>query len=181
LPDEPSCEKYAESHIATLGRDQEKNAMSDENYYQARREELKARYLAKGDGLPVRTGGVDHLALISSDLDATIRFYTELIGMRLTRIVQNRDEPTSTHIFLDMGGGNQLAFFDFPKHGADRTVRGVGSMHHIALKAESSQMKAIVSKLEEKHTEYSMHGSVDSGSVYVRDPDGILVEVTTGY
>jgi len=181
LPDEPSCEKYAESRISTLERDQEKNAMSDENHYQARREELKARYLAKGDALPVRTAGVDHLALISSDLDATIKFYTELIGMRLTRIVQNRDEPTSTHIFLDMGGGNQLAFFDFPKHGADRTVRGVGSMHHIALKAEPSQMKAIVSKLEEKHTEYSMHGSVDSGSVYVRDPDGILVEVTPGY
>src|ERR1700758_3228254 len=108
--------------------------MPDQNFYQARREELKTRYLAKGESASPspRTRGVDHLALISSDLEATIRFYTETIGMRLTRIVQNRDDPSSTHIFLDMGGGNQLAFFDFPEHGPDRTVRGVGSMHHIA-------------------------------------------------
>jgi catechol 2,3-dioxygenase-like lactoylglutathione lyase family enzyme len=157
--------------------------MPDQNYYQARREELKARYLAKGESASPspRTRGVDHLALISSDLEATIRFYTETIGMRLTRIVQNRDDPSSTHIFLDMGGGNQLAFFDFPEHGPDRTVRGVGSMHHIALKGEPAQMHAIIANLEERHLPYSLHGTAESGSVYIRDPDGILVEITTGY
>jgi catechol 2,3-dioxygenase-like lactoylglutathione lyase family enzyme len=91
--------------------------MADLSLYQKRREELSRRYLqTEAPALqPVYTGGVDHLALISSDLEATIHFYTEVIGMRLTRIVQNRDEPTSTHIFLDMGGGNLLAFFDFPE------------------------------------------------------------------
>jgi len=101
--------------------------------------------------------------------------------MRLTRIVQNRDEPTSTHIFLDMGGGNQLAFFDFPEKGPARTVRGVGSMHHVALKAQPEQFRALLAALQEKHIPYSLHGTPESGSVYVRDPDDILVEVTTGY
>src|SRR5713101_1272442 len=105
--------------------------MADLSLYQKRREELSRRYLQTTPLPPVYTGGVDHLALISSDLEATIHFYNEVIGMRLTRIVQNRDEPTSTHIFLDMGGGNQLAFFDFPEKGPARTVRGVGSMHHV--------------------------------------------------
>jgi len=157
--------------------------MPDQSYYQARREELKTRYLAKGEEAqrPPSTGGVDHLALISSNLDATIEFYTEVIGMQLTRIVQNRDEPTSTHIFLDMGGGNQLAFFDFPEHGPSRTVRGVGSMHHVALKGEPAQMRAIIATLDDRHIPYSLHGSAESGSVYIRDPDGILIEVTTGY
>jgi hypothetical protein len=91
--------------------------MADLNFYEKRRDALKLRYLSETDSLaqPVRTAGVDHLALISSNLEATIDFYTRLLGMHLTRIVQNRDEPTSTHIFLDMGGGNQLAFFDFPE------------------------------------------------------------------
>ena len=157
--------------------------MPDQIFYQSRREELKARYLANGEPAQhsVRTGGVDHLALISSDLDATIKFYTEVLGMRLTRIVQNRDEPTSTHIFLDMGGGNQLAFFDFPEHGPSRTVRGVGSMHHVALKGEPAQMRTIIATLDSRRIPYSLHGSADAGSVYVRDPDGILIEVTTGY
>ncbi len=96
--------------------------MAEHDVYQARRQELKARYLPHGEAPAgtVPTAGVDHLALICSDLEATIEFYTTLLGMRLTRIMTNRDEPSSTHIFLDMGGGNQLAFFDFPKKGPDR-------------------------------------------------------------
>ena len=91
--------------------------MTDVNSYQKRRQELIRRYLSDGSGepKPVQTGGIDHLALICGDLDATIRFYVEVLGMRITRIVQNRDDPTSTPIFFDMGGGNQLAFFDFQR------------------------------------------------------------------
>jgi catechol 2,3-dioxygenase-like lactoylglutathione lyase family enzyme len=157
--------------------------MPELSFYQTRREELKQRYRPTTEPAPqpVPTGGVDHLALICSDLDATIRFYTEVLGMRLTRIVPNRDEPTSTHIFLDMGGGNQLAFFDFPEKGPARTVRGVGSMHHVALKARPEQFRTLLATLQGKQIPYSLHGSPESGSVYVRDPDDILVEITTGY
>src|SRR5262245_56297157 len=134
--------------------------MPELKVYQASREELKQRYLSAAGEAPqsVNTGGVDHLALISSDLDATIQFYTDVLGMRLTKVVANRDEPTSTHIFLDMGGGNQLAFFDFPEKGPARTVRGVGSMHHVALKATSEKFHSIVTTLKEKHIPYSLHG-----------------------
>jgi catechol 2,3-dioxygenase-like lactoylglutathione lyase family enzyme len=157
--------------------------MMDVSSYQKRRQELTTRYLSDGreEATPVQTGGVDHLALICADLEATIRFYAEVLGMRLTRIVQNRDDPTSTHIFFDMGGGNQLAFFDFPEKGPAPTVRGVGSMHHIALKARPEQFQAIVTGLDQRGISYSLHGSRESGSVYVRDPDNILVEITTGY
>ena len=110
--------------------------MADWSFYQQRREEIKKHYLPAAAPSPqaVATVGVDHLALICSNLEKTIDFYTDVLGMRLTRIVQNRDDPTSTHIFFDMGGGNQLAFFDFPEKGPAHTVRGVGSMHHVALK-----------------------------------------------
>ena len=101
--------------------------------------------------------------------------------MRLTRIVDNRDEPTSTHIFLDMGGGNLLAFFDFPEKGPARTMRGVGSMHHVAIKAQPEAFRGILAKLQEKHISHSLHGSPESGSIYVHDPDDILIEITTGY
>ncbi len=157
--------------------------MSELSVYQARREELKQRYLSTEEvaSQSVTTGGVDHLALICSDLNTTIQFYTEVLGMRLTKIITNRDEPTSTHIFLDMGGGNQLAFFDFPEKGPARTVRGVGSMHHVALKATPDKFQAILTTLKEKRVLHSLHGTEHAGSVYVRDPDDILVEVTTGY
>jgi glyoxylase I family protein len=159
--------------------------MRDIRFYQARREELKKRYLPQGEPAApttaVSTGGVDHLALICSDLDATIHFYTEMLGMRLMRIVQNRDEPTSTHIFFDMGGGNLLAFFDFPEKDTSQTIRGIGSMHHVALKATRDSFQKTLATLEAKGIQYSLHGSREAGSVYLRDPDDILLEITTGY
>jgi glyoxylase I family protein len=157
--------------------------MSDLSYCHKRSEALKMSYLSSGDGepRPLQTGGVVHQALICSELERTIAFYAEVLGMRLTLIVQNRDEPTSTHIFFDMGGGDQLAFFDFPETGARRTVRGVGSMHHVALKTQPDQMRAIIGQLDKHHLSYSLHGTSDAGSIYVRDPDEILVELTMGY
>jgi catechol 2,3-dioxygenase-like lactoylglutathione lyase family enzyme len=157
--------------------------MRDLTFYQQRREALKKSYLPDGEAAPrpVQTAGVDHLALICAELERTIDFYTGVLGMRMTRIVQNRDEPTSTHIFFDIGGGNQLAFFDFPEKGPGRAVRGVGSMHHIALKTQPEQMRTILGRLDQRHISYSMHGTPDAGSIYVRDPDEILVELTTGY
>jgi catechol 2,3-dioxygenase-like lactoylglutathione lyase family enzyme len=157
--------------------------MPDLSEYEERRRQLAVRYLATDvpDTHPIQTFGVDHLALICSDLEATIRFYTDVLGMRLTRIVQNRDEPTSTHIFFDMGGGNQLAFFDFPQKGPAPTVRGVGSMHHIALKARPHEYRTLIETLDARSITYSLHGSRERGSVYLRDPDGIQVEITTGY
>jgi catechol 2,3-dioxygenase-like lactoylglutathione lyase family enzyme len=153
--------------------------MPDLQEYESRREALRNKYLSDTAAEPeaASTGGVDHLALICSDMDATIRFYTEVVRMRLSRIVSNRDDPTSTHIFLDMGGGNLLAFFDFPEHGAAPAVRGIGAMHHVALKAEVAQYRAIVKGLKERGISHSIHGSEEAGSVYFHDPDDILLEV----
>lgn len=54
-------------------------------------------------------------------------------------------------------------------------------MHHVALRTDPARFGALIARLKELEIEHSMHGSADAGSVYVRDPDGILVEVTTGY
>jgi glyoxylase I family protein len=149
--------------------------------YEARRDALRSRWLdddrAKEEA--AFTGGVDHLALICLDMDKTIAFYTDVMGMTLKKIVTNRDEPTSTHVFLDMGGGNLLAFFDFPEKDTTPAVRGLGSMHHVALKAAPAQYRALLDRLDDKNVDYSIHGDRQAGSVYFRDPDNILVEVKT--
>ena len=68
-------------------------AVLDQSYHEVRRDELRQSYMQaeETDGEPVATGGVRHLVLISSNLDATIRFYTEVLRMRLTRLVPNRE------------------------------------------------------------------------------------------
>ena len=155
--------------------------MTEQHNYEAKREELRRQFLAESETVPEPpgTGGVHHLALICSDIEETIRFYTEVVNMRLTRIIQNRDEPSSTHIFLDMGGGNLLAFFDFPQRGSDATARGIGSMHHVAIKAKPEAYQAILANLKQSGIPYDIHGTEEQGSLYFRDPDNILIEINT--
>jgi catechol 2,3-dioxygenase-like lactoylglutathione lyase family enzyme len=57
--------------------------------------------------------GVNHLALGSANMDRTVRFYTQALGLRLVRTQRNDDNPNSRHYFFDLGGGNLLAFFNF--------------------------------------------------------------------
>ena len=152
--------------------------MDQNNPYEAKRRALQEQFMAGDAEASLGTEGVHHLVLISSDLEATVRFYTQALNMRLVKVVENRDDPTSTHIFLDMGGGNLLAFFDFPEHGDAPVVRGIGAMHPVALKASPSQYKALFARLKDQGIDYSQHGSDAAGSVYLRDPDNALIEVT---
>ena len=154
--------------------------MDQTNPYDAKRRALAEQFMDADAPAerPVGTGGVHHLVLISSDLEATVRFHTRVLNMRLLEVMENRDDPTSTHIFLDMGSGNMMAFFDFPEAGDIPAVRGAGAMHHVALKATPGRYKARFARLEEQGIDYSMPGTEDAGSVYLRDPDTAMIEVT---
>lgn len=153
--------------------------MSGTDRYEMKRSALREKYVSDNTPETVSTAGVDHLALICSDIEQTVRFYTEVVNMRLVKVVPNRDDPTSTHVFFDMGGGNLLAFFDFPEHGPAPAVRGIGAMHHVALKARADQVQIIIERLKDRNLEHSVHGTAESGSVYFRDPDNILLEIKT--
>ena len=74
-----------------------------------------------------------HVALLSADVERTIRFYQDLLEFPLTELFENRDYKGSTHFFFDIGNGNSLAFFDFP--GLDLGDYGevLGGLHHLAI------------------------------------------------
>ena len=114
--------------------------------------------------------------MISSKIERTIVFYAGILGMTVTCIVQNRDAPMSTHIFRDMGGGNLMAYFEFPERGDAQAVRGIGAMHHAALQGTSKQYAAITSSLKNKH---SIYGNEYAGSVFFCVLENILLEVRT--
>ena len=54
-------------------------------------------------------------------------------------------------------------------------------MHHVALKGTSEQYAAVVKNARDRGITHDVHGGETKGSIYMRDPDDILVEVTTGY
>jgi glyoxylase I family protein len=145
--------------------------------YNARRSELTRRYLAPStERLATAARGVHHLALICSDIERTIEFYTQALGFPLVELFQNRDLPSSTHFFFDIGHGNLLAFFDFPEHPMPPTRESVGGMHHVAISVPADQFASIKERLAARGISNVGPPHVTS-SIYFHDPDGALIEI----
>ena len=72
-------------------------------------------------------GLLKHVALICRDVEATIWFYQDFLGFPLVELVENRDNPGSSHVFFDLGNRTLLGFFDLPGHEHppfSETIRG---------------------------------------------------------
>jgi catechol 2,3-dioxygenase-like lactoylglutathione lyase family enzyme len=118
--------------------------------------------------------GLHHTALISSDVERTVRFYQDLLEFPLTELIENRDYPGSSHFFFDIGNGNLLAFFDFPGLDLGPYAEVLGGLHHCAISVDPSHWDRLVGKLEAAGVEHVVHSGV---SVYFRDPDGARIEL----
>jgi len=142
---------------------------------EARRAELVTRYLRPAGERPASSArGVHHVALISSDVEQTIRFYQELLEFPLTEIFENRDYKGSNHFFFDIGHGNLLAFFDFPGLDLGSYAEVLGGLHHIAISVEPERWARLKAKLDGAGIGYH---EASGSSIYLADPDGARVEL----
>jgi catechol 2,3-dioxygenase-like lactoylglutathione lyase family enzyme len=123
---------------------------------------------------PSSARGLHHLALISSDVEATIAFYQGVLEFPLTELFENRDYRGSTHFFFDIGNGNLLAFFDFPGLDLGEYAELLGGLHHIAISIAPERWEHLKAKLERAGiATRHMSGS----SLYFRGPDGERLEL----
>ena len=142
---------------------------------EARRGQIRERYLLPAERRAQSTArGLHHTALVSSDVERTVRFYQDLLGFPLTELIENRDYPGSSHFFFDIGNQNLLAFFDFPGLDVGPYAEVLGGLHHVAISVEPQRWDALVAKLTEAGVEHAVHSGV---SVYFRDPDGARIEL----
>ncbi|MFN3219201.1 MAG: VOC family protein [Acidimicrobiales bacterium] len=136
---------------------------------------IRARHLKAPEARPATTArGVHHLALLSTDVEATIGFYQDLLGFPLTEVFENRDYQGSTHFFFDIGNGNALAFFDFPGLELDPYREVLGGLHHCAISVAGPAWLEIKERLDAAGVEYS---HVDGSSLYLSGPDGERIEL----
>ncbi len=148
--------------------------------------------------------GINHLALVSSDMARTVDFYQGVLGMPLVKTVE-LPAGMGQHFFFDCGGGNQVAFFYFangpgpapgiasPKARPDtgETETAVGSMNHVAFSVPLEKIDGYRQALLDAGVECSevwnhddsewgvsreLHEGVFVRSVYFKDPDGTLLE-----
>ncbi|HEY3229391.1 MAG TPA: ring-cleaving dioxygenase [Roseiflexaceae bacterium] len=79
--------------------------------------------------------GLHHVTAVTGDTAENVRFYTEVLGLRLVKKTVNQDDVTAYHLFYgdEIGrAGTEVTFFDWPNIGPN--VPGVGSIARIALR-----------------------------------------------
>jgi catechol 2,3-dioxygenase-like lactoylglutathione lyase family enzyme len=140
---------------------------------EAERARLNAQYIS-ADRPPSSARGIHHTALLSSDVERTIRFYQEVLEFPLTEIIENRDYQGSSHFFFDVGHGNLLAFFDFPGLDLGPYAEVLGGLHHLAISVTADKWAHLRGKLDAAGVPYQEESGV---SLYFRDPDGARLEL----
>ncbi len=142
---------------------------------EAARQQIRDQHLRPIGERPASSArGLHHTALISSDVERTVRFFQDVLEFPLTELIENRDYPGSSHFFFDIGNGNLLAYFDFPGLDVGPYAEVLGGLHHMAISVDPERWQHLVDKLEQAGVEHEVHSGV---SVYFRDPDGARIEL----
>jgi catechol 2,3-dioxygenase-like lactoylglutathione lyase family enzyme len=133
-----------------------------------------------------------HTAYVTKDLEATRKFYEEVIGLPLVATWCEADElfgkeRTYCHCFFGLADGSALAFFQFVRP-EDQKLFGPkmpeSPFHHIALNVTQEVQAGIEKRLRDAgYTEPRIY-ILEHGycrSLYVADPDGMICEFTVDH
>jgi len=129
----------------------------------------------------IKFTGVNHLAMATGNMDETIRFWRDLLGMRL---VAGFGEPGYRQYFFEISTMDMITFFEWPgvkpapekEHG--RPVTGPFTFDHVSLGVETADdlwaLKDRLIAADQWVSEVIDHGFIHS--IYAFDPNGIPIE-----
>lgn len=128
--------------------------------------------------------GVNHLALVTTDMEKTVRFYRDVLGMKLVGTTGGAQDYPYRHYFLSLGPGSTIAFFEWPDvelpPRKDSGIPATGrQFDHVAIGVDSEDdLAAAQDRLRAADVDVSE--VVDHGlcrSIYFEDPNGISIEL----
>lgn len=131
-----------------------------------------------------RWRGINHLALITADMDATVRFYHGVLGARLVAHLGN---ASFRHYFFEFGAENTVAFFEYRNIALEQFAKPAGvpdpravQFDHLSFNLPDERALLVLrDRLKEANCEVT--DVVDHGfirSVYFTDPNGIALEAS---
>ena len=122
--------------------------------------------------------GLHHNAYRCRDSEETRAWYEEFLGLPLVSAFEIGDGH-ALHTFFQMADGSCLAFFEVPGKPFEFKQQEALDLH-IALGVDDEVFEAMLRKAKAEGRE--VRGPVDHGfvrSIYFRDPNGYIVELTT--
>lgn len=128
--------------------------------------------------------GVHHLALVTPDMDATVRFWHGVLDARLVTTLAT---PAFKHYFFEIAPGNTVAFFEYAGAHLAMYAKPAGVPYD-----QASQFDHLSMHLPDEdallrlHARLKAHGCevtdvIDHGflrSIYFSDPNGIALEAS---
>ncbi len=125
--------------------------------------------------------GINHLAMVTADMDMTIRFWRDLLGMRL---VAGLGKPGYRHYFFEISDTDMIAFFEWPQAGRidrkdhGRPVKSPVAFDHVSIGVQDqSDLLELRAKLQA--ADFWVSEIIDHGfiySIYAFDPNNIPIE-----
>src|SRR5437588_1920446 len=132
---------------------------------------------------------LSHVAYITRDTGATVRFYSEILGMELVNAVLDDAIPSTGdpvpyfHSFFRMSDGSTVAFFEAPElpPPAENPHPAYGVFQHLALEVDTPE---VVDRWKEwlEQNGIEVLGPIDHKiiySIYFHDPNGLRLEITS--
>lgn len=131
-----------------------------------------------------RWRGINHLALITTDMDATVRFYHGVLDARLVATIGT---PDFRHYFFEFGPEQTVAFFEYRGVDLETFAKPAGlpdprapQFDHLSFNlADETALETLRRRLKEYGcgvTDVVDHGFVRS--IYFTDPNGIALEAS---
>ena len=128
--------------------------------------------------------GINHLALITTDMDATVRFYHGVLGARLVHTIGT---PGFRHYFFEFGPQQTVAFFEFSGVEFDNFAKPAGvpdpratQFDHLSFNLpDEHALESLRRRLKEhgcEVTDVVDHRNIRS--IYFSDPNGIALEAS---
>lgn len=128
--------------------------------------------------------GVHHLALITRDMDATVRFWHGVLDARLVATLAT---PSFRHYFFEIGPGNTIAFFEYTDEEIDSYAKPAGVPYPKAAQFDHLSVhlpdEDALLRLRErlKSHDCEVTDVIDHGflrSIYFTDNNGIAMEAS---
>ncbi len=129
---------------------------------------------------------MNHLAMVTPDMDATVRFYHGVLGMR---VVATLSAGPMRHYFFEIGAQNTIAFFGWDDSPVDTESiskpAGIpptfpAQFDHLSFNLPDEQalveLQARLRAYDVEVTELVDHGFLRS--IYFTDPNGIALEAS---
>jgi catechol 2,3-dioxygenase-like lactoylglutathione lyase family enzyme len=133
-----------------------------------------------------RPDRLHHHAFVVRDQEATRRFYEDVVGLPLVATWCEREDfgegPRAyCHTFFELADGGCLAFFQFADAAMTEQhapAKPPSVFDHVALNATQALADAVQQRAEREGVASLW---IDHGycrSLYLRDPDGLVIELT---